>query len=157
MHIIFSSVAWMPWLKALHIITMVAWLSGLLYLPRLFVYHADALDIISLERFSIMEYRLYTRIMMPAGLLTTVLGFWLLSARPNWYVHQTWMQAKLFLVSLLWVYHFYCGHLVKQFRKQRNRHSALFYRWFNEFPTLLLFAIVILIVIKPVIGLGRGA
>ena len=133
---------------ALHIISMVAWFAGLFYLPRLFVYHADATDDISLNRFKIMERRLFNGIMTPAAILTVVFGFWLLSYHRQWYLAQTWLQVKLALVIILLIYHVFCGKYVAAFKRNRNRHSALFYRFFNEIPTLLLIAIVFLVVLK---------
>lgn len=133
---------------ALHIISMVAWFAGLFYLPRLFVYHADATDIISTERFKVMERRLYNGIMMPAALLTIVFGFWLVSYNRAWYLAQTWMHIKLALVFVLLSYHIFCGRLIADFKNNRNQHSALFYRFFNEAPTVLLVAIVFLVVLK---------
>ena len=142
----------MLWIKAFHIITMVTWFAGLFYLPRLFVYHASATDAISLARFKIMEWRLFYAITTPGGLLTTALGFWLLFYQPqlrDYYLSQGWMQAKLGLVALLWVYHVYCGVLLQQFASDKNTHPEKFYRIFNEFPTLILIAVVILVVVKP--------
>jgi protoporphyrinogen IX oxidase len=138
----------MAWIKAFHIIAMVAWFAGLFYLPRLFVYHAQANDAISLERFKIMEYKLYYFIMAPAALLTLILGMVLISTAPAYYLQAGWMQAKLGLVLLLIIFHFYCGKLYKDFQQNNNRHSSLFYRCLNEFPTLLLIAIVILAEVK---------
>lgn len=135
-------------LLALHIISMVAWFSGLFYLPRLFVYHADAQDTISLERFNIMERRLFKGIIMPASLLTAVFGFWILSAHASWYVAQPWMQAKLFLVVLLWIYQGWCARFIMQFKQNKNTKSALFFRCFNEVPTVFLVAIVFLVMLK---------
>lgn len=136
-------------IKALHIIAMVAWFAGLFYLPRLFVYHADANDEISLERFNVMERRLFYAIMWPAAVLTTVFGIWLITYNPQYYLHAGWLQAKLVLIGLLWSYHLICGHFVKKFSRKNNRQSPLFYRVFNEVPTLLLIGIVLLAVIKP--------
>ena len=133
---------------ALHIISMVAWFAGLFYLPRLFVYHADTTDDISLTRFKIMERRLFNGIMTPAAILTIVFGFWLLSYNRQWYLAQTWLQVKLALVFILLIYHGLCGKYIADFKRKRNRHSALFYRFFNEIPTLLLIAIVFLVVLK---------
>lgn len=136
-------------IKALHIIAMVAWFAGLFYLPRLFVYHAVAHDKISLERFCVMERRLFYAIMWPAAVLTTVFGIWLISYNASYYLNAGWMQAKLVLIGLLWVYHFICGHLIKQFARNQNTLSSRFYRIFNEVPTLLLIGIVLLVVVKP--------
>lgn len=136
-------------IKAFHLIAMVAWFAGLFYLPRLFVYHANAVDGISIERFKIMERRLYYGITWPSALLTTVLGILLISYNPSYYLKSAWMHAKLSLVVLLWVYHLACGYFLKQFAKDTNSKKANFYRVFNELPTLLLVGIVILVVVKP--------
>ncbi|KTC93254.1 protoporphyrinogen oxidase HemJ [Legionella cincinnatiensis] len=139
----------MLYIKAFHIITMVAWFSGLFYLPRLFVYHADTHDEISLNRFKIMERRLYYGITWPAALLTSILGLWLLSYNPAYYLKEGWMHAKLGLVVVLWVYHLLCGHYRKAFAEDKNQKSTRFFRIYNEMPTLLLIGIVILVVVKP--------
>ncbi|MEE9452401.1 MAG: protoporphyrinogen oxidase HemJ [Gammaproteobacteria bacterium] len=128
---------------------MVTWFAGLFYLPRLFVYHAQANDDISLTRFKVMEARLYYAIMTPAGILTTIFGLWLLGLTASITMKAGWMHAKLTLVILLWAYHLYCGVLVKKFKQGSNHHSHKFYRWFNEFPTLILVTVVILVVVKP--------
>lgn len=133
---------------ACHIIAMVAWFSGLFYLPRLFVYHADTTDSISLKRFCVMERRLFYGIMTPAAILTIIFGAWLIGYHVAWYFAQTWMAIKLVLVVTLVIYHVICGRLVMQFRKNANTHSALFYRFFNEIPTVLLITIVFLVVLK---------
>ena len=140
----------MSWLicKSFHIIAMVAWFAGLFYLPRLFVYHADTTDVISLERFKVMERRLFNGIMTPAAVLTIVFGFWLISYHRAWYFAQTWMHIKLVLVFILLSYHIYCGRVVANFKHNRNQHTALFYRWLNEIPTVLLIVIVFLVVLK---------
>lgn len=134
---------------AFHIIAVVAWFAGLFYLPRLFVYHAASDDHISLERFKIMEYKLFWYIMTPAGVLASVLGVWLFLLNWQAYMLLGWMHAKLFLVLLLWVYHIYCGYLLQQFAAGHNRFSSKFYRFFNELPTIILVAVVILVVVKP--------
>jgi len=139
----------MLWVKAFHIIAMVAWFAGLFYLPRLFVYHADAEDSISFERFKTMERRLYYGITWPAGVMTTVLGVWLLMFMLPYYQKAVWMHAKLGLVVVLWGYHMLCGHYVKQFKRNGNVRSSRFYRFLNEVPTLILIAIVLLVVLKP--------
>ncbi len=139
----------MLWVLAFHLIAVIAWFAGLFYLPRLFVYHADSRDSISNERFKVMEYKLYRYIMTPAALLATFLGVWLLGYSLMGYLSQGWMQLKLLMVVLLWVYHLYCGYLVKQFKHDHNRCSSRFFRFFNEVPTLLLFVIVIAVVVKP--------
>ena len=136
----------MLWIKALHISFMVTWFGGLFYLPRLFVYHAMADDQASIERFKIMERKLYFGIMTPGALLTIVFGLWLWL---GFGISGGWMHAKLFLVLILVAYHVYCGKLVSDFKHDRNRHGHVFYRWFNEFPVLILFAVIILVVVKP--------
>ena len=139
----------MLWIKAFHIMALVAWFAGLFYLPRLFVYHADAQDSISIERFKIMERRLYLGITWPAAILTTILGTWLLSYNLNYYMKAGWMHAKLGLVLLLWIYHLLCGYYVRLFAKNKMTKNALFFRIFNEVPTFFLVAIVLLVVLKP--------
>lgn len=139
----------MLWIKALHIIAMVAWFSGLFYLPRLFVYHALANDTISIERFKIMEKKLYYYITTPAAVLTIIFGLWLISFSPKAYMQMLWLHVKLGLVVCLIIYHIYLGKLLRDFSLNRNQHSAKFYRILNELPTLFLFAIIILAVVKP--------
>ncbi len=135
--------------KAFHIIAVVAWFAGLFYLPRLFVYHADAQDEISIKRFKTMESRLYYGITWPAAILTTGLGLWLLTYNSTYYMKAGWMHAKLGLIVLLWIYHLGCGHFLKAFALNNNTKSARFYRVYNEIPTLFLISIVLLVVVKP--------
>lgn len=139
----------MLWIKALHIISMVAWFSGLFYLPRLFVYHAEASDAISIARFKVMEKKLYYYIMTPAAILTVVLGVWLLSFNLSGYMHMAWVHMKLGLVALLILYHIYLGMLLRGFRLDKNTHGSRFYRILNEIPTLFLVFIIILVVVQP--------
>ncbi|MDH3279736.1 MAG: protoporphyrinogen oxidase HemJ [Gammaproteobacteria bacterium] len=136
----------MLWIKSLHIIFMVTWFAGLFYLPRLFVYHAMADDPISLERFKVMERKLYYGIMTPGAILTVAFGIWL------WLGYGfagRWLHAKLALVIVLIGYHLWCARLLNDFKYDRNQRTHVFYRWFNEFPVLLLVAAVILVVVKP--------
>ena len=137
-----------PWIKALHLIAMVTWFAALFYLPRLFVYHAMSEDTISLERFKVMERKLYRGIMTPSMVATIVLGIALLVVNPAW-LSMGWMHAKLFLVALLLGYHHACSRLLKQFAVDDNQHSHKWYRWFNEAPVVFLVGIVLLVVIKP--------
>jgi len=137
----------MLWVKALHIIFMVTWFAGLFYLPRLFVYHVDCHDDIGHRRFLVMERKLFA-IMTLGAVLTTVFGMWLV-ARWHWPLTELWLQIKLGLVTALFAYHLYCGWLVKQFRRGNRPYSGLFYRWFNEFPALILAAVVLLAVLRP--------
>lgn len=140
----------MLWIKSLHVIFMTTWFAGLFYLPRLFVYHAMTEDEISNERFKIMERKLFYGIMTPGGILTIVFGLIMLFGYA-WqaYSNMLWLHIKLGLVVILIVYHIYCGKLLKDFKHNRNTKSHVFYRWFNEFPVLLLIAIVILVIVRP--------
>jgi putative membrane protein len=140
----------MHWVEAFHIIFMVTWFAGLFYLPRLFVYHAMSEDAISNERFKVMERKLFYGIMTPGGIITIALGLWML-AEYAWqaYADSGWLQTKLALVAVLIAYHIYCGKLLIDFRHDRNRHGHVFYRWLNEFPVLILVAVIILVVVKP--------
>jgi len=139
----------MLWILSFHIIFMVAWFAGLFYLPRLFVYHAQSTDEIGIERFKVMEKKLFYYIMTPAGILTTVFGFWLLFLNLPVYMSLIWMHIKLIFVLILWIYHLYCGKLLHDFKHNRNRYSSTFFRFFNEIPTVLLIIIVILAIVKP--------
>ena len=136
-------------ITALHILSVISWMVGLLYLPRLFVYHASADDKTSQERFKIMERKLYRGIMTPSMVVVIALGVWMIALNSSFYMSQGWMHAKLTLVALLVVYHFYCGHLVKVFRDDLNTRGHVFYRWFNEIPVFMLIGIVILVVVRP--------
>lgn len=135
----------MLWLKAFHIIFMVTWFAGLFYLPRLFVYHAMSKDKISLDRFVIMERKLFYGIMTPGGIITIILGFWLL----DYGYSGLWLNIKLLLVLLLVIYHVYCFKYLMDFKHNRNKHSHIFFRWFNEVPVILLIAIILLVELKP--------
>jgi putative membrane protein len=139
------------WLKAWHLIGMVTWFAGLFYLPRLFVYHAMSDDQPSIDRFKIMERKLFYGITTPGGVFTLVIGVWMLYDYA-WaaFGSHLWLQIKLVLLALLAAYHVYCGKLLLDFKHDRNRHSHVWYRWFNELPVLLLIAIVLLAVLKPV-------
>lgn len=140
----------MLWTKALHLIFMVTWFAGLFYLPRLFVYHAMAEDAVSIERFKVMERKLYWGITTPGGVLTILFGTWtLLLNGIATYTGSWWLWIKLGLVLLLAAYHVACGYLLVQFRHDRNRHGHTWYRWFNELPVLLLAGIVLLAVLRP--------
>jgi putative membrane protein len=135
------------WLKALHVIAMVTWFAGLFYLPRLFVYHADAQDSIGVERFRLMERRLFA-IMTIGAAATLIFGIAMLTVAPA-YLAMGWLRAKLILVALLIVYHLYCYKFTVDFARNRNAHTSKWYRAFNELPSLLLIGIVILAVVKP--------
>ena len=136
----------MLWLKWLHIVFMVTWFAGLFYLPRLFVYHAMSEDTASRERFKIMERKLYYGIMAPGAFLTVLFGLWLWLGHGPW---GYWVHAKFALVLVLIAYHLYCGQLLKDFAQDRNTKTHDWFRWFNEFPVLILFAAVWLVLFKP--------
>ena len=139
----------MLWIKSFHIIFMVTWFSGLFYLPRLFVYHTMASDKTSIERFKIMERKLYYGITTPGGILTIIFGLWLVALSPQSYMPMIWFHAKMGLVLLVILYHIYLGFLLKKFKHNRNKHGHVYYRILNEVPILFLIAIVILVVVKP--------
>ncbi len=139
----------MLWIKSFHIIFMVAWYAGIFYLPRLFVYHTLAEDKTSIERFKVMERRLYYGIMMPSMILALGFGLWLWSLYQIGF-HAGWMNVKLGLVVLLVAHHFYLGKLMNDFKHDRNQHGHVFYRWLNEIPALpILIGVVVLTVVKP--------
>lgn len=137
------------WLKALHIVAIVCWFAGLFYLPRLFVYHAMSEDQLSRERFQTMERKLYRGIMIPSMIATLLFGIGMIAMNPGLFATGGWLHAKLTLVIVLIGYHHLCGAQLKRFARDQNNRSHVFYRWFNEFPVLLLLAIVILVVVKP--------
>ena len=137
----------MLWLKAFHIIFVVTWFAGLFYLPRLFVYHAAASDTAGLDRFKIMERRLFA-MMTVGGVLSVVFGMATLMAVPG-FLQSGWMHAKLTLVAGLIGYHLWCYRLLLDFRHDRNHRSERWYRGFNEVPTVFLMSIVVLVVVKP--------
>ena len=135
--------------KTLHIVFMITWFAGLFYLPRLFVYHAQAApdDRIGIERFKLMERKLYFGIMAPGAVLTVVFGMWMWL---GYGVTGAWLHAKVTFVLVLIAFHAYLGFLLRDFARDRNRHGHVFYRWLNEIPALpLLVVIVWLVVAKP--------
>src|SRR5215831_4859275 len=137
----------MLWLKAFHIVFVVTWFAGLFYLPRLFVYHSSATDAAGIERFKIMEGKLFA-IMTIGGVLAIVFGVEMVATAPA-FLTMNWLHLKLALVALLIGYHVACYRLLIAFRQQRNSRSERWYRFFNEIPALFLIAIVILAVVKP--------
>lgn len=138
----------MLWIKAFHIVFVITWFAGLFYLPRLFVYHAMSTDNTSLERFKVMERKLFRGIMTPSAVLALLSGIALLHYVPG-FLHTGWMVLKLVLVGFLIFYHVWCGMILKTFREDRNTRSHVWYRWFNEAPVVALVAIVILVIVKP--------
>ena len=142
----------MLWVKAFHIIAMVAWFAGLFYLPRLFVYHTDLRpdDTEGNQRFCTMERRLFWGIMTPSAVVTLFLGVGLVHMMGySFKTPPLWLSLKLALVGLVVLYHAYCGFLMIKFRKGQNTHSSLFYRIFNEISVFMLVGIVLLVVLKP--------
>jgi protoporphyrinogen IX oxidase len=137
----------MLWLKAFHIIAVVTWFAGLFNLPRLYVYHAQASDSISTQRFEIMERRLFT-IMTIGGAASIFFGALMLIESPG-YLQMMWLKVKLLFVALVIAYHVYCYKLMRDFVAQRNTRSPNWFRGFNELTSLLLIVIVILAVVKP--------
>lgn len=139
----------MLWIKAFHIIFMVAWFAGLFYLPRLFVNHAMAEEQAVKDRLALMERKLY-RFITPWMALTIGFGLWLM-VDYAWaaYQHMWWLQLKLALVVALVAYHLYCGRIIRDFANERCQRSHTWFRWFNELPVLVLFVVVILAVVKP--------
>jgi putative membrane protein len=135
----------MLWLKAFHIFFVISWFAGLFYLPRIFVNHAMAQEQVVRERLKLMERKLY-RFVTPIGALAVITGLWLWL---GFGFSGAWLHAKTTLVAGLVVYHFYCGHLVKEFAADRNSRSHVWFRFFNEVPVLVLIAVVILVVVKP--------
>ncbi len=132
--------------KTLHIIFMVTWFAGLFYLPRLYVYHAQAEDQISKDRFKIMERKLFWGIMTPGAVLTILFGVLLIEYHGMSY----WLKMKILLVFVLALYHVWCGVLLEKFKTDSNSHSHVWYRIFNEVPVIFLVLIVALVVYKPV-------
>jgi len=136
------------WLKAFHIIAVIAWMAGMLYLPRLFVYHSAAdVGSIQSETFKVMERRLLRAIMTPAMIATWLLGLWL-AYQGGWF-KAPWLHAKFLLVFLLSGVHGMLSRYVKDFAADKRRKSAKFFRIINEVPTVLMILIVILAVVKP--------
>lgn len=135
----------MLWIKALHIIFVTSWFAGLFYLPRLFVNHAMVSDRATLERLELMEHKLY-RFMLPLAILALIFGLWLWL---GYGIAGAWLHAKLLLVGGLVIYHWYCGKLMRDFKAGTNQKSHVWFRFFNEIPVLALFAVVILVVVKP--------
>ena len=135
----------MLWVKAFHIIFVTSWFAGLFYLPRIYVNLAMAAHDAERERLLLMAYKLY-RFMTPLGVLALAFGLWLWL---GYGITGGWMHIKLLLVVFLVAYHFYCGRLLMLFKQKLNTHGHVWYRWFNEIPVLLLIAVVILVVVKP--------
>lgn len=136
------------WIKALHVIAVIAWMAGMLYLPRLFVYHCDvSQDSPQSETFKIMERRLLKAIINPAMIVTWLAGLWLVWYG-GWYL-APWFHAKFVLVLIMSAIHGLYTRYVREFAEDRNTRSQKFYRIINELPTVLMIGIVILVIVKP--------
>jgi protoporphyrinogen IX oxidase len=135
--------------KSLHLIAVISWMAGLLYLPRIFVYHAEASSESQIEIFKVMERKLYNYIMMPAMILSFVFGFLLIYSLGFSIFSELWMQIKGVLILILTYYHFYLGKSLRLFAVNNNRKSSKFFRVINEIPTILLIIIVFVVVFKP--------
>ncbi len=140
------------WLIALHVTAVVCWFAGLFYLPRLYVYHSLTSDKPGIERFRVMEFKLYYYITWPSAIITTVSGHFLITLNESIkhvnFLDQRWMQLKLLCVLLLWIFHLYCGYVLKKLKHEKPKKDK-FYRIMNEIPTVLLIAIMILAFVKP--------
>tara|TARA_B100000315_G_scaffold254983_1_gene297212 strand:- start:2085 stop:2519 length:435 start_codon:yes stop_codon:yes gene_type:complete len=137
--------------KSLHLIAVIAWMAGLLYLPRIFVYHSENIgDLNSSNIFKIMEKKLFYYIMTPAMILTWLFGLLLVYTLGFSIFNELWIQLKFIFVTLLTIYHFYLGHCVRNFIIDQNTNSSKFYRIINELPTILLIFIVFIVVFKPI-------
>ena len=136
--------------KSLHLIAVISWMAGLLYLPRIFVYHSENSNEIVVSVFKTMERKLFYYIMMPAMLLSWLFGLILISLIGFENLASLWLQLKLVFVILLTIYHFYLGGLLKKFSVDQNQKSSKFYRYINEIPTLLLRYIIFIVIFKPI-------
>jgi len=136
--------------KSLHLISVISWMAGLLYLPRIFVYHAETVDNLDKEEtFKLMEKRLFFYIMNPAMILSWLFGVLLIYSLGTENLIYLWLQLKLLMVSLLTAYHFFLLYCLNDFSKNNSRYSPKFYRIINEVPTLLLIGIIFIVVFKP--------
>ena len=136
--------------KSLHLIAVISWMAGLLYLPRIFVYHSENNNEIITTVFKTMEKKLFYYIMTPAMILSWLFGLLLISEIGFEQLFSFWMKTKLVLVILLTIYHFYLGFLLNKFKFDQNQKTSKFYRYINEIPTLLLILIVFIVIFKPI-------
>ena len=136
--------------KSLHLIAVISWMAGLLYLPRIFVYHSENSNQIVTTVFKTMERKLYNYIMTPAMILSWVFGLILIHEIGFQQLASLWLQLKLILVLLLTIYHFYLGSLLNKFKLDQNTKTSKFYRYINEVPTLLLILIIFIVIFKPI-------
>jgi len=139
--------------KSLHIISVISWMAGLLYLPRIFVYHSENLKNTAMNQiFKTMERKLYYYIMMPAMFLSWLFGLILISIIGFETLILGWLKLKLIFVILLTIYHFYLGKILNEFKIDLNKNSSKFFRWINEIPTILLILIIFTVIFKPIFG-----
>ena len=137
--------------KSLHLISVISWMAGLLYLPRIFVYHSEnSSEPIITEVFKVMEKKLFFYIMTPAMILSWLFGLLLIHEIGFEQLGQKWMILKLIFVTILTFYHFYLGRILGQFKLDLNKHSHKYYRLINEIPTLLLILIIFVVIFKPI-------
>ena len=137
--------------KSLHLISVISWMAGLLYLPRIFVYHAQNNSEVKVsEIFKVMERKLFLYIMTPAMTLSWLFGLLLIHSIGFQQLGQTWMILKLIFVLILTFYHFYLGRILSQFKMDNNQHSHKFFRYINEIPTILLILIILVVIFKPI-------
>tara|TARA_B100000123_G_scaffold92820_1_gene67437 strand:+ start:209 stop:640 length:432 start_codon:yes stop_codon:yes gene_type:complete len=136
--------------KSLHLIAVISWMAGLLYLPRIFVYHSENDNEIITSVFKTMEKKLFYYIMTPAMILSWFFGLILIHEIGFNQLANLWLQLKLLLVILLTIYHFYLGFLLIKFKSDLNKKTSKFYRYINEIPTLLLILIVFIVIFKPI-------
>ena len=138
-------------LKALHLISVISWMAGLLYLPRIFVYHSENKNEEKVcEVFKTMEFKLYNYIMMPAMILSWLFGLVLITVIGFEQLANTWLKLKFLLVIILTAYHFFLGNCLNKFKIDENNYSSRFFRIFNEVPTILLILIVFIVILKPI-------
>jgi len=138
----------MLWLKAFHIIFVVCWFAGLFYLPRIFVYYAASEHEVVREQLAVMARKLY-RFVTPFMVIAIGLGAAMILNNPGYYLESNWMRIKIGAVALLIAYHVVCGRYVRAINDKRDRHSHVYFRFFNEVPVIFLFGIVLLAVLKP--------
>ena len=136
--------------KSLHLIAVISWMAGLLYLPRIFVYHSENNNEVITSVFKTMERKLFYYIMTPAMILSWLFGLVLIHEIGFEQLANFWLQLKLILVTLLTVYHYYLGLLLNQFKLDQNKKTSKFYRYINEIPTLMLILIVFIVIFKPI-------
>ena len=139
-------VDWYAWIKAVHVMAVISWMAGLFYLPRLFVYHAEASEPVLKDTFKVMERRLYHAIMWPAMIVAWAAGVMLIAIIG---FQGVWLHVKLMMVILLTLYHFLLGRHLSRFAQDAEAHTSRYFRVINEVPTLLMVVIVIMVVVKP--------